>query len=137
MFDQSKLDASKLIEIAASRGLTRKIEDADLSADPANWSDGVLVALLIQHTKNPTAGHLYRGFEGHGRGSRFACGGKLWQVADIGRRTLTAMHVSEAAQKDPSLLIGVAEYVFDRDDFPAIEFEPKETSPAITPAGTP
>lgn len=48
MFDLDALDDHSLLEIAASRGPSGGIRGDELSSDPENWSDRVIMSLLAE-----------------------------------------------------------------------------------------
>jgi hypothetical protein len=48
MFDLDSLDDHSLLEIAASRGANLDVRGEDLSSDPANWADRVIISLLSE-----------------------------------------------------------------------------------------
>jgi hypothetical protein len=55
-------------------------------------------------------------------GKRFTCGGKQWQITDVGRRTVIAIEVREGWMNGPPYAL--AEHVFDEDALPVCELMP-------------
>lgn len=55
-------------------------------------------------------------------GDRFKCNGGLWQVTDIGTRTVIAVPVKEGWLDGPPY--AVQEIVFDEEDMPVCEVQP-------------
>lgn len=109
-----------------SRGIGRTSKKLDALPETAeNWSDAQLIEALGRHLLAPNAGRLAGHLDWLEIGGHFMCGEAEWQVTDIGSRTLAAVKIEDKERSDPSWLAGppyaIAEFVFDEDDFEAIE----------------